>query len=199
MKIRLIAATAFLTVSAAALVQAQPYGDQQPRAGAPRLADAAPADARDDRYAAPPAGAAGAGPSVRNEGPAPAYRPRPAARPFAEAGPRPADMPPPAARREPALDTADAPPPEARPYAAPRRAAGYDRPAYDRPAYDRHEAYDEAPPRDRRTDYRSARFGDGGGSTWRTGRDTHAFAATIGGCRISGFAGPGGYKLGRSC
>ena len=46
---------------------------------------------------------------------------------------------------------------------------------------------------------KSARYRGGAGSTWRTGRDSHGFAGSYGGCSYRGFAGPNGYKLNRSC
>ena len=208
MKKRLIAAAALLTVCVSALVRAQPYVDPPARAPAQRVAESpsartpAPrevemprAEAPGSGYAAAPVAAANAAPAVETDTPAgrPAtYRERPASaeRPAAAARQRiAAAAQPPVESEEPAYDAADAAPPAARPYPAARRA----------PAYARPTAYEEPAPSDRRAGYRSARFAGGGGSTWRMGRNTHAFAATIGGCRISGFAGPGGYKLDRAC
>lgn len=48
-------------------------------------------------------------------------------------------------------------------------------------------------------DVRSAKYHGGQGATWKAGRNTHGFAGSYGGCRYSGMAGPGGYKLNRSC
>lgn len=47
--------------------------------------------------------------------------------------------------------------------------------------------------------YRSARYRGGDGSTWRSGRDSHGFQGSYGGCRYVGNAGPGGFKLDRAC
>lgn len=47
--------------------------------------------------------------------------------------------------------------------------------------------------------YRSARYRGGEGSTWRSGRDSHGFQGSYGGCRYVGNAGPGGFKLDRVC
>lgn len=47
--------------------------------------------------------------------------------------------------------------------------------------------------------YRSARYRGGEGSTWRSGRDSHGFQGSYGGCRYFGNAGPGGFKLDRVC
>ncbi len=46
---------------------------------------------------------------------------------------------------------------------------------------------------------RSATYPGGRGTTWKTGRDSHGFAGTLGGCRFRGHASPDGYRLDRSC
>ena len=49
------------------------------------------------------------------------------------------------------------------------------------------------------TGLRTAKYSGGQGSTWKTGRNTHAFAGSYGGCRYTGFAGPNGYRLDKVC
>lgn len=47
--------------------------------------------------------------------------------------------------------------------------------------------------------YRTAKYSGGEGSTWKSGRNTHNFMGTYGGCSYRGFAGPNGYRIDRSC
>lgn len=47
--------------------------------------------------------------------------------------------------------------------------------------------------------YRSAKYTGGEGATWRTGRDSHGFQGSYGGCQYRGHAGPNGYTLDRVC
>lgn len=47
--------------------------------------------------------------------------------------------------------------------------------------------------------YRTAKWSDGEGSSWKTGRDAYGFSGMLGGCRIHGTAGPRGYSLNRAC
>ncbi|WP_375466373.1 translation initiation factor IF-2 [uncultured Methylobacterium sp.] len=47
--------------------------------------------------------------------------------------------------------------------------------------------------------YRTAKYTGGEGATWKTGRDTHGFMGSYGGCKYSGHAGPHGYKIDRVC
>lgn len=46
---------------------------------------------------------------------------------------------------------------------------------------------------------RSAKFSGGNGNAWKSGRDLYSFMGSFGGCRYSGYAGPGGYKINRVC
>lgn len=57
----------------------------------------------------------------------------------------------------------------------------------------------EAPRKAERPPVRTVRYAGGGGSVWKAGRDGHAFSGTFGGCRITGSAGPGGFRLLRAC
>ncbi|ACL62324.1 conserved hypothetical protein [Methylobacterium nodulans ORS 2060] len=52
---------------------------------------------------------------------------------------------------------------------------------------------------DRPVGYRAAKWNGGGGATWKTGRDAYGFEGTFGGCHFTGFSGPHGFKLDRSC
>lgn len=47
--------------------------------------------------------------------------------------------------------------------------------------------------------YRTAKYSGGAGATWKTGRDAYGFGGSYGGCRYSGHAGSGGYKIDRTC
>ena len=49
------------------------------------------------------------------------------------------------------------------------------------------------------TALQTAKYSGGQGATWKTGKDTHAFTGTYGGCRYTGFAGPNGYRLDKVC
>lgn len=54
-------------------------------------------------------------------------------------------------------------------------------------------------PQSKPTELHTAKYNGGQGSTWKTEKDTHAFAGTYGGCRYTGFAGPNGYRLDKVC
>lgn len=47
--------------------------------------------------------------------------------------------------------------------------------------------------------YRSAAYRGGEGARWKEGRDAYGFMGSYGGCRYRGHAGPGGFRLDRSC
>lgn len=47
--------------------------------------------------------------------------------------------------------------------------------------------------------YRAARYSGGEGATWKTGRDSHGFQGSYGGCQYRGHAGPNGYAIDRVC
>ncbi|ACL56559.1 hypothetical protein [Methylobacterium nodulans] len=107
-----------------------------------------------------------------------------AAAPDARAGLSLASNEPPAVS-DPAAPV-EPPPPDAAPpppSPAPRRA---DRPLRPAPA---------AEP----DGYRTARYPGGRGATWRMGANAYGFSGSFGGCRVSGFAGPHGFQLHRSC
>lgn len=54
------------------------------------------------------------------------------------------------------------------------------------------------PRREARPAFRTARYAGGAGAVWQAG-DGHAFSGSYGGCRFTGFAGPGGFRLVRGC
>ena len=47
--------------------------------------------------------------------------------------------------------------------------------------------------------YRAASYRGGEGARWTEGRDAYGFMGSYGGCRYRGHAGPGGFRLDRSC
>lgn len=54
------------------------------------------------------------------------------------------------------------------------------------------------PRREARPTLRTARYAGGAGAVWQAS-DGHAFSGSYGGCRFTGFAGPGGFRLVRGC
>lgn len=54
------------------------------------------------------------------------------------------------------------------------------------------------PQREARPLVRAARYAGGASAVWQAG-DGHAFSGSYGGCRFTGFAGPGGFRLVRGC
>jgi hypothetical protein len=48
-------------------------------------------------------------------------------------------------------------------------------------------------------DEHHAKYHNGEGSTWKTGRNAYGFEGTYGGCQFRGHAGPDGYHIDKAC
>jgi hypothetical protein len=59
-------------------------------------------------------------------------------------------------------------------------------------------AIDRAPA-PKRADVHHAKYHNGEGSTWKTGRNSYGFEGSYGGCQFRGHAGPNGYHIDKAC
>ncbi len=58
---------------------------------------------------------------------------------------------------------------------------------------------DKAAPVQKKVDEHHAKYHNGEGSTWKTGRNSYGFEGTYGGCQFRGHAGLDGYHIDKAC
>ncbi len=58
---------------------------------------------------------------------------------------------------------------------------------------------EKAPPAPKKVAEHHAKFHNGEGSTWKTGRNSYGFEGSFGGCQFRGHAGPDGYHIDKAC
>ncbi|WP_020174804.1 hypothetical protein [Methyloferula stellata] len=89
--------------------------------------------------------------------------------------------------------------PDGKEEAAPAPAAAVSMPDDKAKTEDKLLTNEKPAPVQKRVDEHHAKYHNGEGSTWKTGRNSYGFEGTYGGCQIRGTAGPNGYHIDRAC
>lgn len=99
----------------------------------------------------------------------------------------------------PLATTASAPDVKGDAASAPASAAAVSMPDDKAKTDDKPLTNEKSVPAQKKVDERHAKYHNGEGSTWKTGRNSYGFEGSYGGCQFRGHAGPDGYHLDKAC